>query len=72
MLMDIQVVYSSLAIKNSVSVNIFAHRVVLLQMHSWITFPAGSYWLRGALFFRAHKAVNYTSHGDSLLLFEYI
>ena len=57
--MDIQVVSSSLAIKNSVSLNIFAHRVVLLEMH-WITFPAGSYWLRGALFLRAHKAVNYT------------
>lgn len=50
MLMDIQVVSSSLAIKNSVSVNIFAHRVVLLQIHYWITFPAGSYWLRAAIF----------------------
>lgn len=57
--MDIQVASSSLAIKNSVSLNIFAHRVVLLEMN-WITFPAGSYWLRGALFLRAHKAVNYT------------
>ena len=41
-------------------------------MFLWIKFPGGSYWLKGALFLRAHKAVNYTLQGDSLLLFEYI
>lgn len=47
MLMDIQVVSSSLAIKNSVSVNIFAHRVVafantlLDYVPSWAVIGSG-------------------------------